>query len=208
MSILVISAQRLAGPEERPRADARRVFLHIFDQKHREGCLPELDDDQRTALGRVFLDTLEMLGANEANERHRCAQTKRRPQKRQKRSPPEDDGPAPGSTDLTLATTTPALAPAPIPVEIPSFVQYPVNFQYPIFPLPEVQNQLLQQTPLSAPESFIPSADDLWLLQQQQQLLQQQEAEDAHSLFSTGDFGYINLSTGYKGLPGFGNRDC
>jgi hypothetical protein len=93
-------------------------------------------------------------------------------------------------------------------VEIPSFVQYPVNFQYPKFPLPEVQNQLLQQTPLSAPESFIPSADDLWLLQQQQQLQQQQEAEDAHSLFSTGDFGYINLSTGYKGLPGFGNRDC
>jgi hypothetical protein len=174
--------------------------MHSFDQKRIEGCLPELDDDQRTALGRVFLDTLEILGANQANERHRSVQTRRNPRKRQKISPPEDHGPAPDSTDSTLAATTSALAPAPIPVEFPSSVPNPVNFQQ----LTEVRNQLLPRAPSFVSQSFMPSADDRWQLQQQQ------EAEDAYSLFPTGDFDYLNMSTDYGGPPppaAFGTRD-
>jgi hypothetical protein len=106
-----IPAQRLAGPEGRLRADALRTFMHVFDQRRMEGCLLQLDDDQRTALGSVFLDTLEILGANEANERHRSVQTRRNPRKRQKRCLPEDHEPAPDSIDPTLAPTTPAQAP-------------------------------------------------------------------------------------------------
>ena len=176
--------------------------MHIFDQRRIEGCLPELDDDQRTALGRVFLDTLEMLGANEANERHRSVQTRRNPRKRQKRSPPEDHELAPDSTDPALAPTTPALAPAPEGVEFSPSVPNPVNYQHPTFTLPKVQNQMLPQMPSFVPQSFMSSADDFWQVQQQE------EAEDAHSLFPAGNFSSTNPSTDYAGLPGFGTRDC
>ena len=175
--------------------------MQLLDQKRIEGCLPQFDDDQRNAIGRVFLDTLEMLGANQANERHRSVQTRRNSRKRQRLSPPEDHGPALGSTDITLAPTTPALAPAPIPVELSPSVGNSGDSQHPTSTLPEVQNQLLPQIPFSVPQSFMPSADNLWLLQQQQQ-----EA-DAHSMFSTGDFGYIDLSTDYGGLSGFETQD-
>ncbi|CAN9467665.1 unnamed protein product [Alternaria alternata] len=207
----VISAQRLAGSEERPRADARRIFMQLLDQKRIEGCLPEFDDNQRTALGRVFLDALEMLGLNQANNGRRTSQnTTGNPRKRQRISPPESCERAPNSTDLTPAPTTPALAPAPIPVEVPLSVRNPVNFQHPTFTPPEVQNQLLPQIPSSVPQSFMPSADNLWLLQQQQQpqqqLQQQQEAENDRSLLPMGDLDYINSWTGYDGLPEFGTR--
>lgn len=105
-----IPAQHLAEPEGRFRADALRTFMHVFDQRRTEGCLPQLDDDQRTALSRVFLDTLDMLDANEASKRHQSIQT-RNPRKRQKRSPPEDHELAPDSTDPALAPTTPARTP-------------------------------------------------------------------------------------------------
>ncbi|CAN9192164.1 unnamed protein product [Alternaria alternata] len=193
-----ISAQRLSGLEERPRADARRMFMRNLDQ---EECLSELDDDQRTALGRVFFNTLGMLGANEADERHRSVQKRRNPRKRQKLSPPEHHGHAPASTNVILAPTTPALAPAPIAVEFPSSVSNPVDCQHPTFTLPEVQNQLLPQTPSFVPQSFMSSADDFWQMQQQQ------EAEDAHSLFSTGNFNNTNPSTDYEGLQGFGTQE-
>jgi hypothetical protein len=77
--------------------------MQVFDQGRMEGCLPELNDDQRTALGRVFLDTLEMLGVNQANGRRRSVQTRRRPRQRRRLSPPEDHEPAPDTIDPTLA---------------------------------------------------------------------------------------------------------
>jgi hypothetical protein len=175
-----------------------------------EECLSALDDDQRRALGRVFLDTVEMLGLNQANNGRRSAKnTTRNPRKRQRFSPSDDHGSVSDSADPTVAPTTPALAPDPIPVEVPRSVQNPVDFLNPTFTLPEAQNQLLPQTPSSVPRSFMPSTHDFWLLQQQnQQHLRQQEAEEAHSLSSTGNFDYINLSTDYGGLSEFGNRDC
>jgi hypothetical protein len=223
-----IPAQRLAGPEGRFRADALRTFMHVFDQRRMEGCLPQLDDDQRTALNRVFLDTLDMLNANETSNRHRSVQARRNPRKRQKTSPPEDHGPTPDLTDPTLAHTTPELAPAPILVETHPSVRNPVNFQHPTFTLPEVQNQLLPQTPSSVPRSFMPSADDCWQVQQQneqQRLWLQQEAEEAHSRSFTGDLiassatwpryaipkdvaDDIKFWTEYGGLSEFGTRDC
>ncbi|CAN9164736.1 unnamed protein product [Alternaria sp. RS040] len=105
-----IPAQRLAEPEGKSRADALCTFMQVFDQRRMEGCLSQLDDDQRTALNCVFLDTWDMLVAKKASKRHRSIQT-RNPQKRQKRSPPEDHEPAPDSTDPALAPTTPAQAP-------------------------------------------------------------------------------------------------
>jgi hypothetical protein len=186
------SASGLAG------GNARRMFMRNLDQ---EECLSELDDDQRTALGRVFFNTLGMLGANEADERHRSVQKRRNPRKRQKLSPPKHHGHAPASTNVILAPTTPALAPAPIAVEFPSSVSNPVDCQHPTFTLPEVQNQLLPQTPSFVPQSFMSSADDFWQMQQQQ------EAEDAHSLFSTGNFNNTNPSTDYEGLQGFGTQE-
>ncbi|CAN9182537.1 unnamed protein product [Alternaria alternata] len=208
-----IPAQRLVEPEGTFRADALRTFMHVFDQRRMEGCLPQLDDDQRTALNRVFLDTLDMLDANEVSKRHQSIQT-RHPRKRRKLPPPEDQGPTPDSTDPTLAPTTPALAPAPIPVELSPSVGNSGDSQHPTSTLPEVQNQLLPQIPFSVPQSFMPSADNLWLLQQQQQpqpqLQQQQEeeAEDAHLLLPMDDLDYINSWTNYEGFPGFGTRDC
>jgi len=208
-----IPAQRLVEPEGTFRADALRTFMHVFDQRRMEGCLPQLDDDQRTALNRVFLDTLDMLDANEASKRHQSIQT-RHPRKRRKLPPPEDQGPTPDSTDPTLAPTTPALAPAPIPVELSPSVGNSGDSQHPTSTLPEVQNQLLPQIPFSVPQSFMPSADNLWLLEQQQQpqpqLQQQQEeeAEDAHLLLPMDDLDYINSWTNYEGFPGFGTRDC
>jgi hypothetical protein len=210
-----IPAQRLVEPEGTFRADALRTFMHVFDQRRMEGCLPQLDDDQRTALNRVFLDTLDMLDANEASKRHQSIQT-RHPRKRRKLPPPEDQGPTPDSTDPTLAPTTPALAPAPIPVELSPSVGNSGDSQHPTSTLPEVQNQLLPQIPFSVPQSFMPSADNLWLLEQQQQpqpqpqLQQQQEeeeAEDAHLLLPMDDLDYINSWTNYEGFPGFGTRD-
>jgi hypothetical protein len=179
-----------------------------------EECLSALDDDQRRALGRVFLDTVEMLGLNQANNGRRSAKnTTRNPRKRQRFSPSDDHGSVSDSADPTVAPTTPALAPDPIPVEGPPSVRNPVNFQHPTFTPPEVQNQLLPQIPSSVPRSFMPSADNLWLLQQQQQpqpqpqLQQQQEIEDAHSLSPMDDLDYINSWTDYDGLPEFGTRD-
>jgi hypothetical protein len=174
-----------------------------------EECLSALDDDQRRALGCVFLDTVEMLGLNEANKGRRSAQnTSRNPRKRQRSSPSDNHGSVSDSVDPIVAPTTPALAPAPIPVEVPRSVQNPMDFTNPTFTLPEAQDQLLPQTPSSDPRSFMPSTHDLWLLQQQnQQHSRQQEAEESHSLFSTGDFDYINLSTDYGGLSEFGTRD-
>lgn len=115
-----IPAQRPAEPGGIFRADALRTFMHAFDQRRMEGCLPQLDDDQRTALGHVFLDTLDMLDSNETSKRQRSVQ-KRNPRKRQKRSPPEDHGSAPDSTDATLAPTIPA--PAPWQLELQQHTQ-------------------------------------------------------------------------------------
>lgn len=231
-----VPAQRLVEPEGRSRADALRTFMQVFDKRRMEGCLSQLDDDQRTALNRVFLDTWdmlvaneaskrhpkrkklsppedyervfldnsEMLGPNQANEGHPSVQTRGNPRKRQRLPPPEDYGPTPHSNGPTLASTTPALAPAPIPVEIPLSVQDSVNFQHPTFEVPEVQNQLRPQTPSSVPQSFMSDANDLWLLEQQQQ--QQQEA-DAHSLSSTGNPEFTNSFTDYGGLYKFETQD-
>jgi hypothetical protein len=197
--------------EGQSRADARLMFMRNLNQDER---LSKLDNDQRTALGRVFLDTLEMLGLNQANNGRRSAQnTTANPRKRQRISSPESCERALDSIDLTPAPTAPALAPDPIPVEGPPSVRNPVNFQHPTFTPPEVQNQLLPQIPSSVPRSFMPSADNLWLLQQQQQpqpqpqLQQQQEIEDAHSLSPMDDLDYINSWTDYDGLPEFGTRD-
>ncbi|RYO11928.1 hypothetical protein AA0111_g12693 [Alternaria arborescens] len=208
-----LPAQQPLGLElslgEKPRADARLMFMCNLNQDER---LSKLDNDQRTALGRVFLNTLEMLGLNQANNRRRTAQNStRNPRKRQRISPPESCERAPDSTYLTPAPTTPALAPAPIPMEVPPSVRNPVNFQHSTFTPAEVQNRLLPQIPSSVPQSFMPSTDNLWLLQQQQQpqqqLQQQQEAENDHSLLPMGDLGYINSWIGYDELTEFGTRD-
>ncbi|CAN9473488.1 unnamed protein product [Alternaria alternata] len=103
-------AQVLAEPDGRSRVDALRTFMQVFDQRRMEGCLSRLDDDQRTALDCVFLDTWDILVAKKASKRQRSIKT-RNPRKRQKRSPPEDHGPTPDLTNPTLVPTTPAQAP-------------------------------------------------------------------------------------------------
>jgi hypothetical protein len=188
-----IPAQILVEPEGRSRADALCTFTQVFDQRRMEGCLSQLDDDQRTALNHVFLDTWDILVAKKASRRKRSIET-RNPRKRQKRSPLEDREPTRDSTDPTLAPTTPALAPAPIPGEIHPSVQDAVNFQHPTFTSPEVQNQVLPQTSPSVPQSFMPSDHDSWPLQWQQL---RQEAEEAHSHFDA----YFDFDQFVDSLP-------
>jgi hypothetical protein len=180
-----VPAQLLVEPEGKSRADALCTFMQVFDQRRMEGWLPELDEAQRTALTRVFLDAWDMLVVKKASKRHRSTEM-RNPRKRQKRSPPEDHEPTRDSADPTLAPTTPVLAPAPIPGEIPPSVQDAVNIQHPTFTFSEVQNQVLPQTSPSVPQSFMPSDHDFWPLQRQQL---QQEAEEAHSRFDA-DFDF------------------
>jgi hypothetical protein len=61
------------------------MFMRNLDQ---EECLSGLNDDQRTALGRVFLNTVEMLGVNQANNGPQSVQsTTKNPRKRPRLSP-------------------------------------------------------------------------------------------------------------------------
>ena len=163
---LVTSKQQLAGPGDKSRVDAVRMFDRIIDQLCMAGRLPRLNDDQRNTLSQeAFLVTLEMLGADEAQEKNRSAQKKgRNERKRQKLSPPE--GPM-----LTSESVDPALGPrTPAPATTP----------------PAVQNQGQAQGTMHGPD--VASTLQMSLTFPSPEAQEQELVQDANTLFLEGAF--------------------
>lgn len=79
----------MTGTDNRSQASILRIFNSSIDQLCSENSLPQLSDAQRDALNQALLNTVEILGAEEDQERSRFAQTTpRNARKRQKLSLP------------------------------------------------------------------------------------------------------------------------
>lgn len=163
---LVTSKQQLAGPEDKSRVDAVRMFDCIINQLCMAGRLPQLNGEQRNTLSQeAFLVTLEMLGADEAQEKNRSAQNiGRNERKRQKLSPPGGPTLTPGSVDPALGPRTPAPTATP----------------------PAVQNQGQVQGAMHDPNfTFTPQTSLTFTNPEAQQL---ELIQDVNALFSDDDF--------------------
>lgn len=90
----------VTGTDNRPQASILRIFNSTIDQLCSDKSLPQFSDAQRNVLNQALLNTVEILGAEEDQERSRSAQnTPKNARKRQKMSPPDVERPTvPGLT--------------------------------------------------------------------------------------------------------------